>query len=106
MKALNLGKSTQEKAQGMMIFLKRYHPSGLGRTLKATRSSRSGQEDSAPERERHGPRGLTCSRFSFMMAWYWKWGSWVSCVASWALAQPVSTSFISLFLLKQVSFEL
>ena len=52
-----------------------------------------------------GPRGLTCCRFSFMMAWYWKWGSWVSRVASWALAQPVPTSFFSFLLLKQVSLK-
>lgn len=47
--------------------------------------------------------GLTCSFFSLRMAWYWKWGSWVSRVASWAFAQPVPTSFFSFFLLKQVS---
>lgn len=52
-----------------------------------------------------GLGGLTCSCFSFMMAWYWKWGSWVSRTASCALAQPVPTSFLSFFLLKQVSLE-
>ena len=38
-----------------------------------------------------------------MMVRYWKWGKWVSLVASWALAQPVPASFFSFFLLKQVS---
>lgn len=52
-----------------------------------------------------GPRGLTCCRFSFRMAQYWKWGSCVSQVASWALAQPVPTSFFNFLMRKQVSLQ-
>lgn len=57
-----------------------------------------GGEDRAPS--------LTCCCLSFMMDWYWKWGSWVSRVASWARAQPVPNFCSRNFLLKHVSLEL
>lgn len=56
-------------------------------------------------REGYDPE-FTCCSLSFLMAWKWKWGSWVSRLASWARAHPAPNFCSRNFLLKQVSFEL